>query len=86
MIDINFQRLVTARLAPIEEYLTKSSYSVKKIALEMTKGDFQNWKAMFGKEGALEGTIPCMIRVPGVSEDFDSKEANVKRGRLTLTV
>lgn len=84
MIDIDFQHLVTRRLASIEPQLTKFGLKLENVAREMTKGRFQVYKATFGSEWMFEGTQPWRIRVPGLAEDFSSEDAKVNGGYLEV--
>ncbi|EXJ68471.1 uncharacterized protein A1O5_08264 [Cladophialophora psammophila CBS 110553] len=82
MIDIGFQQLATHRLARVEAELGRYQLSVEGVVREMTAGQFQTRKAVFGPD---EMVIAGRLRVPGLPSDFNSEEAKVERGFLLLT-
>jgi hypothetical protein len=68
LIDDDFQRFVTKRLAPIAEQLAQNGHAIEDLARKMTKGRFQLFKAAFSNDAMHIETEVFRIPVPGLGK------------------
>lgn len=80
VIDIEFQRLLTKRLTPLEEELRRYNLTIGKVVTEMTANRFQRIKCLFGQEWFMD-----RFWLPTLPGDLNSKEARIDEGRVEMT-
>ena len=81
-IDIEFSELVEKRLHTVAQDLRLSPKQQSRLITRMVREKFRTVKEDFGKSDVDARDLDVKIEMPGVSDTYSSKTANVYAGKM----